>query len=779
MKIAQVVCHFPPDWGGIASAVIGYSRALSELGHDVTVITPRYSEYPQGEDEQFPFCVLWLRPLVSSGRAAVLPQLLWRLGDYDVVHLHYPFYGSAELVALFKILHPSTRLKLHYHMDAKASGLKGFYFRAYARVVLPTLLHLSDVITCSTLDYVQTSDAAGYLAAHPEKYSQVPYGVDQQLFRPAPDAHHGDSKTVLFVGSMTKPGYFKGLANLMRAFQSVATIVEKSRLVVVGHGEMEDYYRRLAVDLGIADKVEFVTEADDAALVRCYQACDVLVLPPFNRNESFGIVLLEAMACAKPVIASDLPGVRVVFENGKQGLLVRPGHIDDLVEKILDVLQDDESARRLGEAGRELVEREYSWQLAARRLTKLYECPERAPAEPTEAQKVEAGSRNLPFDPRKVRVLEVAPCAGTEVGGAEVVIDAMFTSLEESGLDVHMLTCRKNPRYSYMGAFTNAIPVKAFVSGSRVIDWLMAWRILAHIRHNPRPDIVHAQDTYCLPAVVIAAGRLGVPCVATVHNSFLIPWRDMRPLLRPWGWFQFERRAKRLRRFINRVDCAVFVSKDLAEDWISNGAKPVRSKVIYNPEPGWEMNAPQPTDSGIALLAVGRLDFNKGYQTLLHAIGLLDDSLDVRLTIAGDGIYRPKLVRLAGELGILNRVRFVGWVAHEELKDLYQDSHVVVLPSLCREALGLVALEAMSVGRPVIASRIGGLSEVVLDGTTGFLVEPGEARDLARSIELLARDPSLRQSMGEQGAIFVRQQFSRENATRECIEVYAEALNRR
>ena len=345
----------------------------------MTVITPLYKEYSRAVDDYFPFTVLRLRPLASSGRAAVLPQLLSCLKDYDVVNLHYPFFGSAELVALVKILHPSTRLKLHYYMDARSKGLKGLYFRLYARTVLPVLLRLADDITCSKLDYVESSDAAGYLKHHAEKFHEVPFGVDLDLFRPAAASLSSQPKTVLFVGALTRPGYFKGLENLMRAMKAISKEVDGCRLVVVGHGEMEPSYRNLAYDLRLGERVLFVTDADDQALVARYRGCDVLVLPPFNRNESFGIVLLEAMACGKPVIASDLPGVRAVFENGRQGLLVEPGNIDDLAEKIIAILTDEDMARRFGQAGRELVEKEYPWQEAGRRLDEIYRARDSKP----------------------------------------------------------------------------------------------------------------------------------------------------------------------------------------------------------------------------------------------------------------------------------------------------------------------------------------------------------------------------------------------------------------
>jgi glycosyltransferase involved in cell wall biosynthesis len=98
----------------------------------------------------------------------------------------------------------------------------------------------------------------------------------------------------------------------------------------------------------------------------------VVVLPSINQGEAFGLVLLEAMACSKPVIASNLPGVRSVFKNGNQGLLVKPGDVKDLVKKIKVILTDDQLAKRMGRAGRSLVINKYTWDKVGRRLDIIY-----------------------------------------------------------------------------------------------------------------------------------------------------------------------------------------------------------------------------------------------------------------------------------------------------------------------------------------------------------------------------------------------------------------------
>jgi len=106
MNIAQVICIFPPKFGGMGNSVLNFSQALVELGHEVTVFTPSYGEEGEVadlEDKAKKFKVVKLRPLLRLGNAAVLPQLLWRLQGFDIVHLHYPFYGSAEIVWLKRL----------------------------------------------------------------------------------------------------------------------------------------------------------------------------------------------------------------------------------------------------------------------------------------------------------------------------------------------------------------------------------------------------------------------------------------------------------------------------------------------------------------------------------------------------------------------------------------------------------------------------------------------------------------------------------------------------
>src|SRR3989338_2280955 len=163
MKIAQIVCVFPPYRGGIGNSVYNISKVLSDLGHEVTVLTPDYNHVGLGDTNSDSYLrsenkifVKRLKPIFKIGNGAVMPQLFFKLNGYDIVHLHYPFYGAVKSVLLRKIFSgKKMKLVLHYHMDSRAKGFKGFIFCLYKIIFLPILARLAKVITCASLDYIK------------------------------------------------------------------------------------------------------------------------------------------------------------------------------------------------------------------------------------------------------------------------------------------------------------------------------------------------------------------------------------------------------------------------------------------------------------------------------------------------------------------------------------------------------------------------------------------------------------------------------------------------
>jgi len=317
---------------------------------------------------------VWFR----FGNAPFLPGLL-RLTGFDIVHLHYPFYFGAEMVFL-KSMTGGLRYVVTYHQDVLLAGLLRFPEKLHHRLLGTRILARAEKVLATSWDYAQASRLREWMRTKPQAVEELPNGVDAQRFHPdvadgglrARYGLTGTDRIVLFVGALDRAHYFKGVSILL---QALACLPDKGiRLLVVGDGDLRQTYQQQAAGLGLAGRVTFCGRVPDEELPAYYACCDVLVLPSTTMGEAFGLVLLEAMACGKPVIASNLPGVRSVVSDGKDGLLIRPGDANDLAEKIQMLLAEGPQRRReMGERGRSKVEEKYDWPKIIPRLVRIYE----------------------------------------------------------------------------------------------------------------------------------------------------------------------------------------------------------------------------------------------------------------------------------------------------------------------------------------------------------------------------------------------------------------------
>lgn len=374
MKIAQVVCAFPPYAGGIGNSAYRIGQLLAEK-HTVTNFTPDS-----------------LKPWLRYGHGAFLPQLLWRLRRFDYVYLHYPFFGTAEVVWLFKLFNKRTKLIVHYHMDVKNLSLAAKILSLPSRLIRSSLLNRAELIVTASLDYIKHSQIKKFYARHPEKFREIPFGVNLEKFQPkfinrdggsglivrAKEIVHyindkfikRDRLNLLFVGALDRAHYFKGVDILLKAL--VTTEPRHWRLTIVGEGNLRSSYETLTAKLKLEKQVKFAGKLTGAELIRTFQDADLFILPSINSNEAFGIVLIEALACGVPVLASDLPGVRSVFTDQQEGLLVKTGDAIDLKSKLEFILNNEAKRRIMALAARSLAEEKYDLKKMKVKLEKLF-----------------------------------------------------------------------------------------------------------------------------------------------------------------------------------------------------------------------------------------------------------------------------------------------------------------------------------------------------------------------------------------------------------------------
>lgn len=370
MKIAQIACTYPPYKGGIGNAALIFASVLEAAGYDISTYTAKTSD-PDSQDSDNK--VKRLKPLLKMGNAAFLPGLFKEAPKYDLLILHYPFYGSAEAVWLIRKFAPKTKLLLHYHMDVEGLGFPAGLFQKFAGLFRTPLLDSADKITCASLDYIKSGSIRGYFEAHPDKFDELPFAKDLSFYHPGMNEGERPANTILFIGGLDRAHYFKGLGILLEAFADFhkKDLAASWKLKIIGGGDLMEGYREQAKSLGIGSSADFLGPLGEELKIQELRQADFLVLPSINRNEAFGIVLIEALACGLPVIATGLPGVRSVFENGRQGLLAKAGDPSDLSEKIQTLAGDADLRARMGREALALAREKYSLATFQKKIIKI------------------------------------------------------------------------------------------------------------------------------------------------------------------------------------------------------------------------------------------------------------------------------------------------------------------------------------------------------------------------------------------------------------------------
>lgn len=183
---------------------------------------------------------------------------------------------------------------------------------------------------------------------------------------------------------------------------------------------------------------------------------------------------------------------------------------------------------------------------------------------------------------------------------------------------------------------------------------------------------------------------------------------------------------------------------------------------------------PAPLDPGPTIVSVGRLTQEKGHRLLVEAMPrVLREVPEARLALCGQGPEEAALRARAGALGVAARVMFAGFAA--DVRPLLAAADVFAMPSLC-EGLGVAALEAMAMGKPVVASDAGGLPEAVADGETGLVVPKGRVEPLAAALAALLSDPGRARQMGEAGRRRALERFDRPVVVGRLAALYQELL---
>jgi phosphatidylinositol alpha-mannosyltransferase len=357
-----MVCPYSFDvHGGVQSHVLQLAEVMHNGGHDVSVLAP---SSPHVELPDY---------VVSGGKAVPIPYngsvarlrfgpathrmvKRWLVeGDFDVLHLHEPNAPSLSMLALMIAEGPIVAT---FH----TSTTKSLTLSVFQGILRPWHEKIVGRIAVSDLARRWQMEALGSDAV------EIPNGVDVASFASAPplDGYPRAGKSVLFLGRFDEPR--KGMAVLMGALPKLVERFADIEVLIVGRGDEDE----LREDAGkLAKHLRFLGEVDEREKASAMRSADVYCAPHIG-GESFGIVLVEAMAAGTPVVASDLPAFRRVLMDGTAGRLVPVDDADEMAAGLIEVLDDEAARQRYVEAGNEAVRR-YDWSVVERQVMRVYE----------------------------------------------------------------------------------------------------------------------------------------------------------------------------------------------------------------------------------------------------------------------------------------------------------------------------------------------------------------------------------------------------------------------
>lgn len=371
LKILQTPVRFAPHIGGVENYVYEVSKELVKFGHDITVICANEPESKSINtlDEIKIKRLNYIGKIAGTNITPTLPVGILK-EDFDIIHTHLPTPWSADWSAVISKI-KNKPLVLTYHDDIVGIGIADYTARLYNLTSLKLVLGIAKKIIITQQNYLKFSP---YLKKYENKIEIIPCGADINRFKPIKvENKNNDQNTIFFLSILGKFHRYKGLDYLLRAVKIIKKEIKDVKLIVGGKGELLNYYKEMTHSLCIENNVEFVGFIPDDKIVEYFNNCGVFVLPSISsKQEGFGIVLLEALACETPVVSTEIVGVAEDVKKTNSGIIVKPKDAEALAIAIIAILKDKEIVDKMGKNGRRLVEENYTWEKVAKMTEEIY-----------------------------------------------------------------------------------------------------------------------------------------------------------------------------------------------------------------------------------------------------------------------------------------------------------------------------------------------------------------------------------------------------------------------
>jgi len=389
MKVGYFIGHFPyidllntHDYdkkyahGGTEIAAYNLAINMNNRGHEIDVFTTSIDS--KDSIESYPHMKVH-RYGTSLKIASSNPSfnLIFKPLNHsvDIIHSHSPIPYS-DIPALIYAKRKKVPFILTYQYDGQETG--GSFIRnagvfLYNKLFINKVLNRADVIIATTSSYAKESK---FLKGYEDKIVVIPNGIEieevttnyskgecrTKLELPA------DKNLILFLGSLVP---YKGPDVLLKALHLVKKEIPDVKLIFAGRGPMLTELRELSKKLDLDENIEFLGFVEESLKPMYFKASDIFCLPSTTMLESFGIVNLEAMASGVPIVSSNFGGIPDIVKDGENGLLAKPGDVEDLSDALIYLLKNEDVRQKMGDDGLKKVER-YSWRKIAEETEEIY-----------------------------------------------------------------------------------------------------------------------------------------------------------------------------------------------------------------------------------------------------------------------------------------------------------------------------------------------------------------------------------------------------------------------
>lgn len=623
----------------------------------------------------------------------------------EKIHRAHPFSAIWGMMAsyagiaalIFKLRHPNVPFLLTLQEGDSESHIlrKVGIFYPFWRKIFKKADHIQ-VISNYLADFAKRHGSTCPIVIVPNGVAPSAY----ESYKTHRTNETNKSYTVITTSRLVKKN---GIDILIRSLPLLHAASYK--LLVLGGGPEEQNLKDLANKLGVAGKIDFLGHVEPERIPDYLLQANIFVRP--SRSEGLGNSFLEAMAAGLPVIGTPVGGIPDFLRDGETGIFCRVDDPEDLAKKINLLIENKELYKKIAESGRTMVAKHYSWDGIAIKMSLIFQS---------------LATHYLLLDTRLLIATGIYP---PDIGGPSTYTTLLEKELPSCGFVVDHLAFteyRKKPKI--------------------VRHLLYFWDCWKKAKGF---DAIYAQDPVSVGLPALIAARL----------------RGKKFFIRVAGDYAWEQSAQRfgvkenidgfqkkiygprvgllrlIQRFVvGRADLVITPSnyfRKLVGGWINN---PEKVHTIYN---GVRLLAPHAVIKNKTLTSIGRLVPWKGFDFLIRLM-TTPELKDFKLRIIGDGPDRERLEGIIKELHLEGRVELSGEVSREiMLKDYLPNAGIFILNTKF-ESFSFAVVEAMNVGLPIIATRIGSIPELIEDGREGILVEPDNKDQILAAIKKITND---------------------------------------